>query len=523
MSSDDTSASTLEILLLAPTGRDAALICELLHETDHPCRAVDSMGALVSELRDGAEPGVVVIAEEALDSEKTSALAEYLEGQANWSDLPVLVLGTPHRLSRPAPSLTKYRGVDMLDRPVQPETLTAAIQSSLEIRRRQYEVRDLLVQAQDLSQRLEHRAEQLRRLTLELSDTEERERRRLAEYVHDDLQQILAGVMFHLDITERRLQDPLSARAALQKVRELMNDAIEGTRTLSQELSPTALRSSGLIAALRWLAEHVHSLHGLSVEVDASSNAEPDNQSAIHFLFRAAQELLLNVVKHASTDRARISLTAAGDLLQLSVEDEGAGFSADEEASPESEASFGLFSIRERAEILGGTVQVNSRPGEGTAIRIILPHEARNPDEEVSAEQEADARLAASPAGPGEEPPQVRVVLVDDHMVLRSGLKLLLVEQPGIEVVGELDNGRQAVDAADRLHPDIMVMDVAMPEMDGVEATRAIKREHPEIRIIGLSMFQDRETGQRMLDAGAELYLPKTGPSEELVSAILSS
>ncbi|MFW5686145.1 MAG: response regulator [Spirochaetota bacterium] len=514
----------LRVLVLAPTGRDAHLLCELIEAEARPCTVVGTLAELTDLVRRSTEAGLLMIAEEAVSGDGASRLAEVLAEQPAWSDVPVLVLGAQtsrHETVRP---LLGLRGVDLLDRPLRTSSLKAAVQVALENRRRQYEIRDLLAESRKLSWRLERRAAQLRRLTLELTDTEERERRRLAEYVHDDLQQILAGVLFHIDLTERKLRDPDAARAGLERVRDLLASAIAGTRSLSQELSPTALRSSGLVAALRWLAGHVRDLHGLEVSLEAPAGVEPTDDSTVTFLFRAAQELLLNVVKHAQTDRAEVILSVDGTLFQLMVRDHGVGFavpdSDDEEVEVEDhDTSFGLFSIRERAEIFGGEVQLESTPKSGTTVRILLPSDlpAAGAVSGPGAPGTSSAEAGAAPTAAA----PVRVVLVDDHTVLRSGLKLLLVEHPEIDVVGEIDDGEQAIRAAAQLAPDIMVMDVAMPNLDGVEATRAIKRRHPGIRIIGLSMFQDQETADRMLSAGADAYLPKTGPSERLVDEIL--
>jgi two-component system, NarL family, nitrate/nitrite response regulator NarL len=106
-------------------------------------------------------------------------------------------------------------------------------------------------------------------------------------------------------------------------------------------------------------------------------------------------------------------------------------------------------------------------------------------------------------------------------VVMRGGLRLLLTEHAQIEIIDEYSDGLQAVEAADAVRPDLILMDVAMPVMDGIEATREIKRRHPEIRVIGLSMFDDLETSEKMLEAGAECYISKAGPSTDLIAAIL--
>ncbi len=114
----------------------------------------------------------------------------------------------------------------------------------------------------------------------------------------------------------------------------------------------------------------------------------------------------------------------------------------------------------------------------------------------------------------------IRVLLVDDHSILRRGLASLLKEEPDIEVVGEADNGREAVDFVEMLHPDVVVMDIAMPIMNGVEATRIIKSTWPEIRVVGLSMYRKDELGRQMLSAGADAFVTKSSSSEILVRAI---
>jgi two-component system, NarL family, response regulator LiaR len=117
-----------------------------------------------------------------------------------------------------------------------------------------------------------------------------------------------------------------------------------------------------------------------------------------------------------------------------------------------------------------------------------------------------------------------RVLFVDDHKVMRQGLINLIGAQPGINVAGEASNGKEAIDQVRQLKPDVVVMDVSMPEMDGIEATRHIKAQWPEVRVIALSMFEDEHiTTRTMIDAGAEAFVSKTASSTELLKAIYES
>jgi DNA-binding NarL/FixJ family response regulator len=112
------------------------------------------------------------------------------------------------------------------------------------------------------------------------------------------------------------------------------------------------------------------------------------------------------------------------------------------------------------------------------------------------------------------------VLLVDDHALVRRGFATLLAREPDLEVVGEADNGQRAVELTRQLTPDVIVMDVSMPVMNGIDATRAVLAEFPATRVIGLSMFEDPEQPEAMRQAGALGYLNKNDPAEVLLAAI---
>src|SRR3989442_10031887 len=102
---------------------------------------------------------------------------------------------------------------------------------------------------------------------------------------------------------------------------------------------------------------------------------------------------------------------------------------------------------------------------------------------------------------------KVRILLADDHTVMRAGLRALLERQPNLEVVGEAEDGRQSVQLASSHVPDVVVMDIAMPNLNGVEATRRMVRKHPAISVVILSMYSDESYVMRALEAGARAYL----------------
>jgi DNA-binding NarL/FixJ family response regulator len=115
---------------------------------------------------------------------------------------------------------------------------------------------------------------------------------------------------------------------------------------------------------------------------------------------------------------------------------------------------------------------------------------------------------------------KVRVLLADDHRMFREGVRLLIATQPDIEVVGEAENGRAAVDLATSLRPDVVVMDVSMPDMNGLNAARILTASHPVVRVLILTRHGDGGYLQQLLQAGVSGYILKQSASEELVRAI---
>ena len=115
---------------------------------------------------------------------------------------------------------------------------------------------------------------------------------------------------------------------------------------------------------------------------------------------------------------------------------------------------------------------------------------------------------------------KIRVLLADDHNIFRDGMHTMIDKEEGMEVVGEADNGRKSIKEAEKLAPDVIIMDVSMPDMNGIEATRKIKAEMPDIKVIALSMHSDRRFVLGMLEAGASGYLLKDCAFIELASAI---
>ncbi len=369
----------------------------------------------------------------------------------------------------------------------------------------------------------------LRALATELNLAEHRERTKLAAELHDHLAQLLVLGRIKLGQLKRANGDLLQYADLIQHAEDALNESIAYTRTLVASLRPPVLREFGLPAALRWLAEQMQR-YNLTVVIEMPEPPEvsiPEDHAVL--LFQSVRELLINISKHAQTDRATVRLQCPAGGVCLQVRDEGCGFElpavAEQTATPMS-SKFGLFSIRERMMALGGQFEIESAPGQGTTAVLLLPVETRGERDQRDQQDMREDRsnpvefIPAVPPVSSASARFIRVLLVDDHAMLRQGLRSIVGIFDHLHVVGEAGDGQEAIDLVRKLKPDVVVMDINMPRMNGIEATKRIKEEFPHIAVIGLSVHEEGDLAQMMREAGICGYVRKESAVETLCQAI---
>ena len=378
------------------------------------------------------------------------------------------------------------------------------------------------------TQELVQSRDQLRALATELNLAEQRERKRLAAELHDYLAQLLVLAKMKLG-QGKRLADRIPAcMDFIRESEDALTEALTYTRTLVADLSPPVLHDFGLPSALSWLGQQMER-HQLKVAVRVAPDVHarlPTDQALL--VFQSVRELLMNIAKHSGTGEATLSLDQAEGYLRIEVRDEGKGFMVASQTTGGS-AKFGLFSIRERMRALGGTFDIESNPGKGTTATLTLPFEEDSTGQYENLESGMESEDSRNPqarryehsAYPQQGAKPIRVLLVDDHAMVRQGLRSMLDGYADIEVVGEASNGEEAVTMTQRLRPSLVLMDINMPKMSGVDATARIKARHPEIVIIGLSVQAGHEPHLAMLKAGATRLLTKEAAVDQLHHAIL--
>ena len=371
------------------------------------------------------------------------------------------------------------------------------------------------VQARTADLLLKH--QQLRSLAQQLARAEEGERKSLARDLHDNLAQNLTLAKMRLATLE--YPDQPRMIPIVEELKDLVDHAVTYVRTLMSDLRPTLIGDEDdVLTAMQWVIEKM-SRYGLHVEIDDDGKTKRLDEEALVLAYHSVHEFLFNVLKHARTRKATVMLRNVADDLEITVIDDGQGFEMMVKHVPTSKGGFGLFSIKERIALLGGRCEIVSNPGKGTRATIVVPlsRESGQADQRCFpyGQSLSDDRISSVAQG-------VRVLLVDDHAVMREGLRSLLQDDRSLEVVGEASNGEMAVGLVRALQPHVVVMDCEMPQMNGFEATRRIKHDFPNTIIIGLSFLNDPGTAAAMRACGASAYLSKEHAVNDLLKTIHS-
>ena len=209
--------------------------------------------------------------------------------------------------------------------------------------------------------------------------------------------------------------------------------------------------------------------------------------------YRILQEALTNVLRHAPGSTARVRLEYTREGVDITVRDNGRRRGRPPPGT-DGVGGHGLVGMRERARMFGGTLAAGQVDGR--------------------------LRGARAPAGDGGAGMTVRVVLVDDEAMVRVGLRMVLTAEADIEVVGEAADGGSAVGVVEATEPDVVLMDVRMPDVDGIEGARRVLARCPGVKVVVLTTFDEDEYVEAALRAGVSGFLLKVAPPERLIDAV---
>jgi signal transduction histidine kinase/ActR/RegA family two-component response regulator len=488
------------------------------------CRDIQDLCHKLSDQVDA-----LIIDESLLDPDSILILSKALQDQPEWSDLPVL-LTTPDAVNPDLIQLAQKELGNVYLAAVAPAGIDAMLHNALRSRDRQRHDRDLAEEfvklMQDLQNarrnleekvrertlKLSENASQLRRLTGELILAEQKERRRLSGILHDQLQQLLVSAKYRMASLTRA--EDATIKLAAQEVEELIGEVIEATRSLTSELSPPIIHESGFKEGMDWLVQFMAAKYGLVIRLKMEDAFSQLDENTKVILFEAVRELFSNLVKHSRMRSAELQINQTDGCLQMKAVDKSGAL----DPQKIKDAEFGIFKISERLTPLGGHVEIQNPAGKNLGIILrapyIVPQSAGQPipaAAEYGPQSESTIARSDKPVGS-----VIRVLIADDHAVMRQGLAAQLSQEPDIVIIGEAADGQAAMEKARELRPDVILMDIGMPKMNGIESTRSIHSEMPEIQVIGLSVYDEKERASEMFSAGAVAYLSKSCSVHEL-------
>ena len=326
----------------------------------------------------------------------------------------------------------------------------------------------------------------LQRSREQLITAREEERRRLRRDLHDGLGPSLAAIAMQLVGGRLARAARGAARSCHETLEAQTSQALADIRRLVYELRPPALDELGLVSALR---EQGRRFGSLSVTIDADERFD-DLPAALEVaIYRIASEAITNAARHGDATSCEVRLSV-DDALDARGARRRQGSAAD--------------------AARGRRPDVDAR-ARNRARRHLY-------DRQRGRRRHARACPAARPRGGPVDP--VRTLIADDHPVFRGGLRTLLAADEMVEIVGEATNGTEAVALAEELQPDVVVMDLQMPELNGIEATRQIVARSPHVGVLVLTMFEDDDSVFAAMRAGARGYLLKGAGPGEITRAI---
>jgi two-component system, NarL family, sensor kinase len=364
----------------------------------------------------------------------------------------------------------------------------------------------------------------LRQLSARLLRLQDEERRRIARDLHDTTGQKIAVLSMTLDRLLKLVdQNKTDVTDAIVESRSMVTKVGEEIRTLSYLLHPPLLDECGLASAVGWYVEGFTKRSGIRVEINVDDDLPRLPTDAETALFRVVQESLTNVHRYSGSSRAEIRITRIGDSVHLEVVDHGKGLrAAAAEATPTATPSLGVGipGMRERIRQLRGQLDVEFRL-DGTRVRASLPLAAETP--EGADHDAAVTSVNAAANGHGKSVaalPAKRILIADDHEVMRRGVRGLVESHKEWSVCGEAIEGYEAVSKTRELNPDLLILDIGMPGISGIEAATQILKEDPLVKIIFFTMHDSPQLMREIANIGARGYVTKARAGNDLVDAV---
>jgi len=358
----------------------------------------------------------------------------------------------------------------------------------------------------------------LRQLSARLLQLQDEERRRIARDLHDITGQKIAVLSMTLDRLVRLTEQRTPAQESVKESREIVAQIGDEIRTLSYILHPPLLDECGLASAVHWYAEGFEKRSGIKLEVAIDADLPRLPIDAETTLFRVVQESLTNVHRYSGSSVARIRIVKESGEVRLEVLDHGLGIKAEAaQAKLEGPAPLGVGipGMRERLHQLGGGLSVDFGTN-GTRVVATLPIKKAGEGALEGGESTTSLSFAIRSA----QDARRRVLIADDHELMRRGLRGLIESHDEWAVCGEAVEGSEVVRKAAELKPDLVIMDVNLPGLSGIEAAARIRQERAGAKILFFTVHDSEDLVREIIEVGGQGCVAKSRASQDLIEAV---
>ena len=377
-----------------------------------------------------------------------------------------------------------------------------------------------LTEIVDANEALRATETSLRQLSARLLQLQDEERRRIARDLHDVTGQKIAVLSMSLDRLARAAAqtEKSEAQESIKESRDIVSQIGEEIRTLSYILHPPLLDECGLASAVHWYAEGFEKRSGIKLEVAVGADIPRLPPDAETTLFRVVQESLTNVHRYSGSSVAKIRIHRDDHDVRLEIIDYGQGIkSGKARAKLDGSAPLGVGipGMRERLHQLGGGLTVDFGTN-GTRVLAKLPIKKAGETDLEGSETQNSLSFTIRSA----QEARRRILIADDHELMRRGLRGLLESHDEWAVCGEAVEGTEVVRKAGELEPDLIIMDVNLPGLNGIEAAVKIRKLRDAAKILFFTVHDSDEVIREIVDAGAHGYVAKSRASQDLVEAV---
>lgn len=331
--------------------------------------------------------------------------------------------------------------------------------------------------------------------------TVESERQRIARDLHDSTVQSLTSLTHKTELCLKLMDvDPIRCRLELTSQGKILKDIINELRNMIYNLRPMSFDDIGFNITVERALDKLRNSNNIRCNFKISGDEYMVDSLVSLTLLRVIQEACSNSIKHGHAKEINVSLKYEPKSLTLTIKDDGDGFdtSAIPEFTRDDNSGFGLSMMKERIYLLSGKISISSRPGEGCIVKVIIPV---NKEDYIMA---------------------INIMITDDHSMIREGLKNLLELDGDIKVIAEAENGEECLDKLKTFRPDVLLLDINMPKMNGLEVLKALKDRKSKVKVLVLTGHNETEYLVKAVDIGINGYVLKDSESAELKKAIFT-